>query len=86
VIGELGESLYVIPYVRVPDKYHGILFSGVTCCILGLAAYDANLFTTYVMSGVHLYIVSSLQLVTGTKFSVNALVMVPSSLIFLSCT
>ena len=42
MIGELGESLYVIPYVRVPDKYHRILFSGVTCCILGLAAHDAK--------------------------------------------
>ena len=37
--------------ILMPDRYHRMHFSTPICCMLGLAVYDANLFTIYAMSG-----------------------------------
>jgi len=50
-IGNPAISLYVIPYVFVPDRYCSIHFNATWCCILGFTVYDASLLITYVISG-----------------------------------
>ena len=44
----------MIPRSLVPAKYHSIHFKAVTCCRLGLAVYEASLFTANVMLGLML--------------------------------